>query len=336
MEKLVRIALAALFLLGIASAQSLPSIDVFGGYSYLNLQLPQSVDTNSQRLNLNGGEGSATVTFFHHLGVEADFSGHILSDCASTSLNCSNFTYLFGPRFTIGDHSSKITAFVHGLVGQDRETVPDTSAVSLNDTSVAVGGGGGLDYWISRRVGIQLGPFDYIYTHHLQDDAAPSQGNYRAAVGIAFRFGGNLPPIEPKAPKEAQAESNGGHRSLIRPWHKSAPEGQPTSSQPGTVAGRQPAPLPAGTLSHGMSVQALGVTVAPQEFDGAKILSIAPGSIAEMASLHPGDLIRSIDGKAVRTPMELAAELYDKTGKVRIGIQRGTFATETVIILPSR
>jgi hypothetical protein len=64
MEKLVRIALAAFFLLGIASAQSLPSIDVFGGYSYLNLQLPQSVDTNSQRLNLNGGEGSVAVTFF--------------------------------------------------------------------------------------------------------------------------------------------------------------------------------------------------------------------------------------------------------------------------------
>jgi serine protease Do len=85
-----------------------------------------------------------------------------------------------------------------------------------------------------------------------------------------------------------------------------------------------------------MSLQALGVTVAPQEFDGAKILTITPGSIAEMASLHPGDMIKSIDGKPVRTPMELAAELSDKTGKVRIGIQRGTFATETVIILPSR
>jgi ketol-acid reductoisomerase len=31
--------------------------------------------------------------------------------------------------------------------------------------------------------------------------------------------------------------------------------------------------------------------------------------------------------------MELAAELADKTGKVRIGILRGTFATETVIML---
>jgi S1-C subfamily serine protease len=84
-----------------------------------------------------------------------------------------------------------------------------------------------------------------------------------------------------------------------------------------------------------MPIHPLGILAAPQEFDGAKILSIEPGSAAEMASLKPGDLIKSVDGKAVRTPMELAAELSDKTGKVRIGILRGTFATETVILLGS-
>ncbi len=82
-----------------------------------------------------------------------------------------------------------------------------------------------------------------------------------------------------------------------------------------------------------MSIHPLGIVAAPQEFDGAKILSIEPGSVAEMASLHVGDLVKSVDGKAVRTPMELAAELADKTGKVRIGILRGTFATETEIVL---
>jgi len=82
-----------------------------------------------------------------------------------------------------------------------------------------------------------------------------------------------------------------------------------------------------------MSLPALGVVVVPQEFDGAKILEIVPGGVAEMASLKAGDLIRSVDGKAVKTPMELAAELSDKTGKVRIGILRGDFATETLILL---
>ena len=82
-----------------------------------------------------------------------------------------------------------------------------------------------------------------------------------------------------------------------------------------------------------MAIHPLGIVAAPQEFDGARILSIEPGSVAEMAALHVGDLVKSVDGKAVRTPMELAAELADRTGKIRIGIQRGDMATETVILV---
>lgn len=89
--------------------------------------------------------------------------------------------------------------------------------------------------------------------------------------------------------------------------------------------------MPATT--RGLAIHSFGIVVAPQEFDGAKILQVEPGSIAEMASLKVGDMIKSVDGKVVRTPMELAAELSGKTGKVRIGIQRGDFATETVILL---
>jgi PDZ domain-containing secreted protein len=55
-----------------------------------------------------------------------------------------------------------------------------------------------------------------------------------------------------------------------------------------------------------------------------------------MASLKVGDLIKAVDDKVVRTPMELAAELSDKVGKVRISIQRGDFATETTILLGGR
>jgi S1-C subfamily serine protease len=82
-----------------------------------------------------------------------------------------------------------------------------------------------------------------------------------------------------------------------------------------------------------MSVHPLGILAAPQEFAGARILQIEPGGVAEMASLHVGDLITSVDGKPVRTPMELAAELAGKTGKVRIGIVRGKFVTETEVLL---
>jgi len=343
MEKLVRIVLAALFLLGIASAQNIPAVDVFGGYSYFNFDVPTSPETTSGRLALNGWDFSVAVGQFHHFSVEGDLSGHQLSDCGGVSgLNCSDFSYMIGPRYTVGDRSSRLTGFVHGLVGQDRADLPIASSSStVSDTSLALAAGAGVDYWFFRHIGVQLGPVDYIYTRHLNNYEGynvPSQSNFRASAGIVFRFGGNLPPTEPKPPKQPKAEAQAG-RSRIRPWHKNKPappETQPSESQPSTVAVHRPAQPSVTALGRGMSLPALGVVVTPQEFDGAKILEIVPGGVAEMASLHVGDLIRSVDGRAVKTPMELAAELSDKSGKVRIGILRGDFATETVILLGAR
>ena len=345
MRKLVYIALAALFLLGISSAQNKPAVDFFGGYSYLNFDLPANpnVGTASQRLAFNGWNASASVHLFSRLAVEADLSGHQLGNCEGSGLNCSNFSYMFGPRFTLGSRSGRITGFVHGLIGRDRLDSP-VSGVSVTDTSVAAAGGLGVDYWVFRHVGVQLGPGDFFYTNHLNADGLASQKSYRVSGGLAFRFGGELPPSEPKPPKEPKAKSE-SHRSWTRPWHKStsAPsekqpsESQPSEAQPSTRAARKPVPppasVPASAPSRGMPIRLLGIVAAPQEFDGARILSIEPGSVAEMASLHVGDLVKSVDGKAVRTPMELAAELADRTGKVRIGILRGDFATETVILL---
>lgn len=350
MEKLVHIALAALFLLGIASAQNIPAIDVFGGYSYFDFNAPSNpfiAFSSPQRLGLKGWEVSGSVGLLHHLAAEADFSDRNLNDCGGINLTfkCSDFSYMFGPRFTLGGRSRRITGFAHALVGQDRMNLPLSSGQSVSDTSLAAAAGGGVDYWFFRHVGIQLGPADFVYTHHLNNESVPSQNSYRVAGGIAFRFGGESlenqpkPPEEPKAPKEPKAES---HRSWIRPWHKSKPEpseGQPSESQPSTAAtpaprhAQPPASVPVSTPSRGMSIRLLGIVAAPQEFDGAKILQIEPGSVAEMASLHVGDLIKSVDDKVVRTPMELAAELTDKSGKVRIGIRRGDWETETAIVL---
>jgi PDZ domain len=350
MKKLVHFVLAVLALSGIAIAQNLPAIDLFGGYSYLRFDQPSSGLTSYQQLKLNGWEFSASVALFHRFSAEADLSGHTQGDCAGVSgVNCTDFSYMFGPRFTVGDRSNRITGFVHGLVGQDRADLLGLSSTAVTDTSIALAAGGGVDFWVFRHIGLQAGPADFFYTNHLNNSGASSQSSFRVAGGIAFRFGGDFPPPEPKQPKaEKESKSEGGHRSWIRPWHKSRPtttEGQPSETQPvESVPSTAPAhkltppstPVPTTTPSRGMPVRPLGIVAAPQEFDGARILQIEPGSVAEMASLHVGDLITSVDGKAVRTPMELAAELSGKTGKVRIGIVRGKLVTETVLMLSAQ
>jgi PDZ domain len=358
MNKFVRFALAALVFSGIASAQNVPAVDVFGGYSYLNFKIPEATGFSSEQdLKFNGWEASAAVALFHHLSAEADFSGHQLTDCGGVSgLKCDNFSYMFGPRYTFGDRASRFTFFVHGLVGRDHADFVDSSGTdtAITDTSISVAAGGGLDLWFMRHVGVQVGPVDFVYANHLNEDGAPHQTTYRAAGGIVFRFGGDFPAKEEKAPKppkekeEAKKEKSEGHRSWKRPWHKNPSSNPETegSNQPVPVTSAPPeprepqprqstpsAPTELRPTSRGMPVRSLGVTVAPQEFDGARVLEIEPGSIAEMASLHVGDMIKSVDGKAVRTPMELAAELADKSGKVRIGFTRGGVLNETVILL---
>ena len=336
MEKLVRIALAVLFLLGIASAQQ---VDIFGGYSGLDFHLPSNNFTSPANAWLSYKKGwdiSGSVGQFHHIAFEVDISGHSLSDCGgNTDKTCSNLSIMGGPRFTLGDRSKRFTYFAHCLFGRDRMNLVASGSIQT-DSQWAIAGGGGVDYWVARRIGIQLGPFDYVYTRHLFDQGVPSQRSIRISAGVAFRFGG-VPEREPKSKREGKSKSESSS-SRHRLWRRSQPV-HPAESQPTTAAKSAPQetqPLEAVAGGHGMQIASLGVVVAPQEFDGAKILEILPGGVAEMASLKTGDLVKTVDGKAVRTPMELAAELSDKAGKVRIGILRGTAEIETVILLSVR
>ncbi len=336
MAKLVRIALAVLVLSGIASAQNIPAIDVFGGYSFLNFNEPGSTQTYSvqtfkERLPLQGWDFSASVGRFHHFAGEVDISGHHTGNCGGSGVTCSDLSYLFGPRYTMGKRSNKITGFAHLLIGRDQADLLGEGDTTVSDTSLAIAAGGGADYWFSRYVGIQFGPVDYIFTNHLNNYGAASQNSFRASAGIAFRFGGDFPPQEPRPQREPKSVSSSSSRHRL--WRRSKSEsGENRSSTVAKSAAHPTQPLTSAP-SRGMSVSPLGIVAAPQEFDGAKILEIVPGSVAEMAALHVGDLIKSVDGKAVRTPMELAAELSDKSGKVRIGILRGDVAIETVILL---
>jgi hypothetical protein len=86
-----------------------------------------------------------------------------------------------------------------------------------------------------------------------------------------------------------------------------------------------------------MAISALGLSASAAESGGAEVRKVVPGSLAAFAGLRAGDVINSIDGKSVRTPMELAAQLSERKpgDKIKIGyLVGGYWQGETVVILP--
>ena len=284
-------ALFALCLMAVGLAvgqESFPRAEIFGGYSYLN------IDTNglSSRQSANGWEASASGNFNKWFAAEADVSGHYKKIGA---VSVSDYAYLAGPRINVRP------IFIHALVGGDHLT---GSALGSQD-GLAGAFGGGVQFKVAPHLSIRSSG-DYVFSrHNILGGSSVTQNNFRAGVGLVYSFGGVSRVSEPKAMGV----------KVARP--------EVARSRSGS----------------GMPIPALGLRANPRESGGAQIEEIVSGSTSEQAGLRIGDVINFVDGKAVRTPMELAAELSNQPpgAKVRLGyLVHGYWQAETVIILPSK
>jgi len=70
---------------------------------------------------------------------------------------------------------------------------------------------------------------------------------------------------------------------------------------------------------------------------GAKVVEVAPTSLADQAGLKPGDVINRLDDAPVRSAAELTTMLSAKPSKaqIRLGyLVRGLWQSEKVLTLP--
>lgn len=91
-----------------------------------------------------------------------------------------------------------------------------------------------------------------------------------------------------------------------------------------------------GATGAAIKIDALGAVVTTGRNEGVVIVTVAPNGLAALAGLHPGDVIHTVDGRQVKNPTELAAELSGRPSgdKVRLGFSiHGAWNTETVIVL---
>jgi len=201
----------ALGVAAVASAQDVPRIEVFGGYSYGQIRgyaapegllFPGSGIIPFPNFGSNGWTGSAAVNVTRWFGVVADASGLYamptrMIGSTPITLAMREHNYLFGPR--ISGRYKRLTLFGHALFGEAHDSVligaPEVlTPIAIVDTKFAFAVGGGVDITVYRRhrhpggagqeLAIRVAQIDWLKTYFV----GLHQDNIRLSAGLVFRF----------------------------------------------------------------------------------------------------------------------------------------------------
>jgi hypothetical protein len=173
-----------------ASAQSIPHISVFGGYTFVRAYVPNQVTGHGDGFNLNGFEGSVEVKPLRSLGFVADVSQLYGSPYGGHERQT---TALFGPRI-IFPGTPRITPYLHLLTGFARGTsgyyvCPDLSTACPGGPIIrnvfAVSVGGGMDVKLRGRIWWRTFEVDWLHANL----GLERHDHMRLATGIVIRFG---------------------------------------------------------------------------------------------------------------------------------------------------
>jgi hypothetical protein len=160
-------------------AQGCPPIEVYGQYSYLNIDTKQLMP----RQHANGWTGGAAVILTRSFAAEFEVSGYYnTSSFSNQTLHVHDYYFLGGPRI------SYKPLFFHALFGGDHLTDGIFSGnVSQQGFAMAIGAGA---KWKIKGPWSIKGSADYVLSRHtVFNTSSFGQDNYRASVGIAYTFG---------------------------------------------------------------------------------------------------------------------------------------------------
>ncbi len=278
-----------------ALGQEVPRVEVFGGYSYLNIDVQSGVPSTSPipRQSANGWEASVSVDVRRWIGVEGSVAGYYKTVPLGFGLpNASvrDYSFAAGPRFNYRP------VFVHALFGGDHLSGSISGiSISVSQDSFAAAFGGGVVWPIIQRWALR-GSADYVLTRHDIVDAllglpgrSLTQHNFRASAGIVYVFGGHGEP---------------------------APRAERKTVAPQPCAGSSEAAL-------------LGVVGCSAD-SGLRVTSVRSGSPAAQAGIAPGDIVISIEGRPVQSSHDIEAAIAANTsGTIKISYMiKGNWLTE--------
>lgn len=181
-----------------AHAQS--RVELFGGYSFLHGSVNNPMGAPLD--HLSGWNVAGAVKLIPHIQAVADIGGYYASspgfpcvlpeDHYCGPFSTAIYDALFGPQVSVS--IAKIRPFAHALFGVAHMSTSGTPLILQNssvgsDTAYANAFGGGVDYWLTHRLGLRA-QADYFpnrlftYGGFLK---VPGHANLRFSTGIVFR-----------------------------------------------------------------------------------------------------------------------------------------------------
>jgi opacity protein-like surface antigen len=211
------LALCLLFA-GVAAAQDTPTVELFGGYTFIHVNVGNAtIQTDTPVVlrsafgtslaptdphvtsNLQGGSGSLAFNVNKWFGLAGDFGGSKISSInasgfPSVNVDSTLFTYLFGPRFSYRGNKT-VTPFAQLLVGGAHITDVTSAGVTIakGENAFAMAVGGGLDWNVNKYFAVRVGQVEYLMTRFTNPlsltGATGTQNNVRVSAGIVLRLG---------------------------------------------------------------------------------------------------------------------------------------------------
>jgi hypothetical protein len=194
---------AALLCLSVsARAQENPKYELFGGYSYGQLnpggRLVAGSNADGRHFGLSGGHFAAQAKVLKNIGMVVDISGYGGTSDVDLVAEHSRYTaFLAGPQINIR-RFGHTNIFIHGLVGVAHDRVYLKTGSPLDDnelTRFAQAFGGGVDFTINKHIALRAFEADYVmnsFSNGFAPGATVSahQQNARVSSGVVIRFGG--------------------------------------------------------------------------------------------------------------------------------------------------
>jgi opacity protein-like surface antigen len=217
-----------LVLATVVVSQEVPKAEVYLGYSYTRVNPVPGVDS----INSNGGIGAFQYNLNKNFGIVAELGGSSNGNITGFGLDFpgdqTQFSYLFGPRFTV-NKTGRFSPFVHYLLGGVHNhrsftianslipvnaivpsgvTVdpisdqPGFSKIRSSQNAFAMALGGGVDFKVGKHLAVRPAQVDWLPTHFSPFNVTVPSGifpnfntnnwqqNFRYSGGVTFLFGG--------------------------------------------------------------------------------------------------------------------------------------------------